>query len=322
MQITFPEMVNDLSEVPDFEDTLMQQLDSDLMNIDADPNSNCIMQHMDIRDPLSKLKKVLEQRLGVQLPGYVFYLQDTKMLESHKNLVDQCVQGEGLVQINVQIQAHLKRINIVDVLKPAEDYISMIRMVCFCYFVIVMSFFLYLDGVVRDADGDDDDVAINEGKSETQQNVEEEGDDEEEEVEGKEKKNIVQWQVDPVFKKDQERLKIPVDPHDWNVVHVRHWVQWAVRQFNLPNIKLSDWSISGEDLFKLSLKDFQKICPNDPGDVFWTHLELLRQMKVVGKFFFLCCARLLPQCGAVNGSFPPNAFVDKCLQRHCKGATK
>lgn len=46
-------------------------------------------------------------------------------LESHKNLVDQCVQGEGLVQINVQIQTHLKRINIIDVLKPAEDYIDL-----------------------------------------------------------------------------------------------------------------------------------------------------------------------------------------------------
>ena len=56
-------------------------------------------------------------------------------------LVEQCVQGEGLVQINVEIKvgrkitpAHvmiiscvqvepggLKKINIVDVLKPAED---------------------------------------------------------------------------------------------------------------------------------------------------------------------------------------------------------
>lgn len=45
-------------------------------------------------------------------------------MESHKNLVDQCVQGEGLVQVNVQIQTHLKRINIADVLKPAEDYVD------------------------------------------------------------------------------------------------------------------------------------------------------------------------------------------------------
>lgn len=44
-------------------------------------------------------------------------------LESHKNLVDQCVQGEGLVQINVRLKSVGKsnRINIEDVLKPAED---------------------------------------------------------------------------------------------------------------------------------------------------------------------------------------------------------
>lgn len=68
-----------------------------------------------------------------------------------------------------------------------------------------------------------------------------------------------------------------------NVLHIRHWLQWAVRQFNLTNLKLSDWSITGEDLYKLTLQDFQKLVPNDPGDVFWTHLELLRQMKLVGK---------------------------------------
>lgn len=251
-------MVNSLGEVADFEDSLMEQLDSDLMNIDSlVENSGCVMQHMDIREPLSKLKLLLEQRLGVQLPGYLFYLQDTKMasndatetksfhynrflqLESHKNLVDQCVQGEGLVQVNVQIQTHLKRINIIDVLKPAEDYV----------------------------DEEDDEEAPE------KERVADESDER--------KKNIVQWQVDVAFKRDQERLKIPGDPRDWNVVHVRHWLQWAVRQFNLPNVKLSDWSMTGEDLYKLTVSDFQKICPSDPGDVFWTHLELLRQMKVV-----------------------------------------
>lgn len=34
------------------------------------------------------------------------------------------MQGEGLVQVNVQIRAPQRRINIVDVLKPAEDYIE------------------------------------------------------------------------------------------------------------------------------------------------------------------------------------------------------
>ena len=41
--------------------------------------------------------------------------------------MDQCVQGEGLVQINVQIKTSQKHINIVDVLKPAEEYTE-----CYC----------------------------------------------------------------------------------------------------------------------------------------------------------------------------------------------
>lgn len=48
-------------------------------------------------------------------------------MENHKNLVDQCVQGEGTVQVNVQIKADEhgnKKINIVDVLKPAEEYVE------------------------------------------------------------------------------------------------------------------------------------------------------------------------------------------------------
>lgn len=30
------------------------------------------------------------------------------------------------------------------------------------------------------------------------------------------------------------------------------------------------------------MKDFQKLVPNDPEDIFWTHLELLRKMKLIG----------------------------------------
>jgi len=39
------------------------------------------------------------------------------------NLVEQCVQGEGLVQVNVELKSAggIKKINIVDVLKPADD---------------------------------------------------------------------------------------------------------------------------------------------------------------------------------------------------------
>ena len=45
-------------------------------------------------------------------------------LDASKNLTSQCVQGCGLVQVNVEIKTVLggsPRINITDVLKPADD---------------------------------------------------------------------------------------------------------------------------------------------------------------------------------------------------------
>ncbi|CAG9857638.1 unnamed protein product [Phyllotreta striolata] len=233
-------IMNSLDSVTEFEENLMNELDSDLMNL----QSQYIMQHMDIREPLTKLRKLIENRLGVGLQGYVFALQGVQILEDDKNLVDQCVQGEGLVQINVQVQTNLKRINIIDVLKPAEDY-----------------------------------VHIEDAKEEDQKESDSEPEKTLETVD--KPKNIVQWQVDVNYKKEQERLKIPSDPKDWSTLHVRHWIQWAVRQFNLTDIKLSDWHMDGGRLNGLTIQDFQKIVRTDPGDVFWTHLELLRKMKVV-----------------------------------------
>lgn len=206
-----------------------------------DEAAGVLMQHMDIREPLSTLRTLLEQRLGVELAGYQFWLQDAQMLEAHKNLVDQCVQGEGLVQVNVQIKTdgNIKKINIVDVLKPAEEYVEI-------------------------ADEQYDTTV----QKQTYQAPES-------------KHNVVRWIVDSHFKKDQERLKIPTDPNEWSVAHVRLWLQWAVRQFNLVGLRLNDWNITGKQLCQLSLADFHSKVPYDPGDLFWTHLELLRKCKFV-----------------------------------------
>lgn len=80
----------------------------------------------------------------------------------------------------------------------------------------------------------------------------------------------------------QERLKIPADPKEWTQTHVKHWLQWAVRQFNLASVRLADWNITGQQLCNLTLEEFQAKVPLDPGEVFWTHLELLRKCKFVG----------------------------------------
>lgn len=227
------------------DDDLMAQFQQDNSDLEVEPSfslegsinsddyDGILMQHMDIREPLSKLRNLLEQRLGGDLTDYSFWLQDAQMLECHKNLVDQCVQGEGLVQVNVQIKTVQKRINIVDVLKPAEDYIELAE-----------------NNTVTSYNEDN-------------------------------KQNVMKWMIDPQYKKEQERLKIPTDPTDWSQTHVKHWLQWAVRQFNLVSLRLADWNITGEQLCNLTLQDFQSKVPLDPGDVFWTHLELLRKCKFV-----------------------------------------
>ncbi|XP_011881306.1 PREDICTED: DNA-binding protein Ets97D isoform X2 [Vollenhovia emeryi] len=228
------------------EDDIMAQLQQDSSDLDVEPNfalegslngdifnDGVLMQHMDIREPLSKLRTLLEDKLTIDLKNYSFWLQNAQMLESHKNLVDQCVQGEGLVQINVQIKPMQKRINIVDVLKPADDYIE----------------------VVED----------NSPVSTAQEN----------------KRNVIKWMIDAQYKKDQERLKIPNDPRDWSETHVKHWLQWAVRQFNIVSLRLADWNITGAQLCNLTMEEFHAKVPLDPGDVFWTHFELLRKCKFV-----------------------------------------
>lgn len=35
------------------------------------------------------------------------------------------------------------------------------------------------------------------------------------------------------------------------VPQVKHWLQWAVRQFNLSRIKLSDWCLTGSQLCEM-----------------------------------------------------------------------
>lgn len=209
-------------------------------NDDQQEDDDIIVQHMDIRQPLSTLRMLLEQRLAVDLSDYEFWLQDSQMLESHKNLVDQCVQGEGLVQVNVRIKSdgNVNKINIEDVLKPAED------------------------GEIEETEESQDSSPRIPSPSSPPANP-------------------VRWIVDAKFKKEMEKLNIPSDPSDWSAAQVLHWLQWAVRHFCLVGIQLKDWAITGEELCNMTMAQFQSKVPLDPGDLFWTHLELLRKCKFV-----------------------------------------
>lgn len=208
-----------------------------------------IAQHMDITEPLSTLRSLLEQRLGVNLQDYSFFLQDSQELNATKNLVDQCVQGEGLVQVNVEIinKDGVKKINIVDVLKPAEEILAVAQN------VMQQEELIGEPPVVRK-------VML---------------------PENEEPENVTRWIISSEFKKEQEKHKIPPEPVNWKHEHVQRWFLWASRHFNLQNPNPEDWNLTGKQLCDLSHTEFVRRVSFDPGDIFWTHLELLRKCKIV-----------------------------------------
>lgn len=47
---------------------------------DSEDTEDVIILHMDIREPIRKLKILLEQKIGVDLNRYEFWLQDAQMV--------------------------------------------------------------------------------------------------------------------------------------------------------------------------------------------------------------------------------------------------
>jgi GA-binding protein transcription factor alpha len=81
------------------------------------------VQFFDLEDPLSRFKKLLEELWQVSLADYSVWLQDTQQLDENKNLIEHCINGEGKVQIKLQLKMRdgVKMMNIIDVLKPTEE---------------------------------------------------------------------------------------------------------------------------------------------------------------------------------------------------------
>lgn len=96
-------------------------------------------------------------------------------------MVDQCVQGEGLVQVNVQIKATQRRINIVDVLKPAEDYIELAENSCMCLYLLYLLYYKYFKLFWIHTSCSSASTQVNEDN----------------------KRNVIRWMVDPQYKKEQ-----------------------------------------------------------------------------------------------------------------------
>uniref|UniRef100_A0A0B7B8S2 ETS domain-containing protein n=1 Tax=Arion vulgaris TaxID=1028688 RepID=A0A0B7B8S2_9EUPU len=209
---------------------------------------NLIIQHMDITEPLCTLKRLLEIRLQCSLADHQFYLQDSIELDGNKSLVDQCVQGEGMIQVNLEVKSQpgvTPKINILDILKTAEDEIEE----------------KYVAGQVAQSNSDHDAKVVDTTPEDSE--------------------NVTRWIIDQGFRREQTRLKIPFDPVHWSEIHVKHWIQWAVKKFSLQGVHIDSFNFNGEQLSAMTHNEFVEYIPVDPGDIFWTHLELLRKCKFV-----------------------------------------
>ena len=67
------------------------------------------------------------------------------------------------------------------------------------------------------------------------------------------------------------------DPSQWSVTHVRHWLQWAVDNFNLEGIDASQFQYSGLDLLRQGRDRFLLRAPPYVGDILWEHLDILQK---------------------------------------------
>lgn len=170
-------------------------------------------------------------------------------------MTEQCVQGDGLVQINLQVQLEHKKINIIDVLKPTDEVLAN-----------------YHKTITKPLDIKQESPTLNNGASESWSNGS---------PASKKSVSNSKWTVDYNFKAEQMKLKIPEDPSEWTAKQVNIWLNWAIKKFKLANIRTSDWNITGRELCDMSYKTFKRNVDPANLDLFYTHLEFLRKHKYV-----------------------------------------
>ncbi|KAG5669226.1 hypothetical protein PVAND_017118 [Polypedilum vanderplanki] len=224
---------------------------SNLSEFDDDGDeSDVLIFHMLITDPLGRLKHLVEQHIGTKMKNFQIFLQDSQQLQEDQNLTEQCLNSDtGLVQINIQILWDKKRINIVDVLKPTEEEIAK-----------------YYRKIESELTQNSEDFS-NESSSD--------------QLKSPSKLTNSKWTVDYVFKNELTKIGASEDIQEWTVAHVQFWISWAILKFNLTSVKLDDWKITGNELCQLTHKQVREKVSSEQFETFYTHLEMLRKHRYI-----------------------------------------
>uniref|UniRef100_H2ZYE4 Fli-1 proto-oncogene, ETS transcription factor-related sequence n=1 Tax=Latimeria chalumnae TaxID=7897 RepID=H2ZYE4_LATCH len=77
---------------------------------------------------------------------------------------------------------------------------------------------------------------------------------------------------------EEKKVIVPADPNVWTHIHVRQWVDWAVKEYSLSDIDVSSFqSIDGKELCKMTKKDFMRLTTPYNTDILVSHLNYLQQ---------------------------------------------
>ncbi|CAH1797067.1 unnamed protein product [Owenia fusiformis] len=85
------------------------------------------------------------------------------------------------------------------------------------------------------------------------------------------------------FEREQRRLGIPRDPAEWSDIQIQQWLMWIVNEFNLGNINMGAFQMSGQNLLKMGKENFLSRAPPFMGDILWEHLEILQKDSAAEK---------------------------------------
>ncbi|XP_043087730.1 transcriptional regulator ERG isoform X4 [Puntigrus tetrazona] len=84
--------------------------------------------------------------------------------------------------------------------------------------------------------------------------------------------------VPPNMTTSERRVIVPADPSLWSADHVRQWLEWAVKEYGLPEVDLALFhSIDGKELCKMSKDDVQRLTSSYTADILLSHLHYLRE---------------------------------------------
>ncbi|XP_057184116.1 transcriptional regulator ERG isoform X2 [Triplophysa rosa] len=82
----------------------------------------------------------------------------------------------------------------------------------------------------------------------------------------------------PPMSTNERRVIIPADPSVWSTDHVQQWLDWAVKEYSLPDVNVCLFhSVDGKQLCKMSREELQHLTGIYTADVLLSHLHYLRE---------------------------------------------